>query len=70
METCIVTSTGIKDGKPYSFLTPIRQGVSKNGNVYGFLDTDRAIRREEKLQIGLMVNGEIQFSQITPTANA
>ena len=67
IERYIVTSAGTKEGKPYSFLTPIREGISKDGNAYGFLDTNRAVRREEKLQVGMVVNGEIQFSPITPS---
>lgn len=63
-EKYMVTSTGVKDGKQYSFLTLIQEGKSKNsGEPYAFLDTKRVIRADEVIPLGTVVEYAMQKVQ-------
>ena len=61
IEKYIVTSSGVKDSKPYSFLTLIVEGVSKaSGEPYAFLDEKRSIRADEVIPLGAIVEYTMQ----------
>ena len=59
----IVTSTGTKDGKPYSSLARVVQGTKANGDKYAFIDTKSPeIHEQEILQFGEIM--EYQTSRV------
>lgn len=65
----IVTSAGVKDGKPYSFLAPVVQGVNKKGEAYAFLNMENIIREDEQFQLASVVYFETK-RVAAPKANA
>lgn len=61
----IVTSTGVKNGNPYSILSLVRDGVKENGDTYEFIDNNSASQREaEKMVLGTIV--EYELSRVVP----
>jgi predicted transcriptional regulator len=50
------TSSGIKDGIPYSMLSRIVHGTKPNSDSYAFLDTKSpAIRENEQIELGTII---------------
>ena len=55
-EYYIVTSTGIKDGKPYSSLSRVIQGEKENGDKYSFFDSKAfPMRENEEMPLGTVL---------------
>ena len=58
-EVYIVTSTGIKNGKPYSFLKKIAQGKKEDGDCFAFIDAkDYGLREDSEMELGSFVTYE------------
>jgi len=54
-ELYIVTSTGIKDKKPYSTLARVVTGKKDNGDEYTFIDDKSTIREAQGMEFGDIV---------------
>ena len=58
-ERFMVVNSGVKEGKAYSFLKAIREGVKKeSGEAYAFLDENSFLREEEQLPLGSVISYE------------
>jgi hypothetical protein len=57
-EKYIVTSTGVKGGKPYASLSCIVSGKKENGDTYAFADEKRRIREGEEIPVGTVITYE------------
>lgn len=61
----LVTSTGMKNGSPYSILSLIRSGVKDNGDTYEFIDSNSSSQREaEQMRLGTII--EYELSRVVP----
>lgn len=64
VEKYAVTSTGIKDGKPYSILSRIVSGTKDNGDKYEFLENKTTVREAEEMTLGTII--EYQTTRVAP----
>lgn len=60
----IVTSSGIKAGKPYATLCPIIEGTKANGDSYSFINTDTPEKEDEVLPVTSIHYYEITRSTV------
>ena len=66
MERYIVVSNGEKDQRKYSILRQIREGISKQGTPYAFIDEKTFMKEEEIIPLGTIVTYERKRSTDKP----